>query len=448
MKRILYILLLLFPGLLSAQFGLNYGVLLQSTSNVNALITKWTVPAGDFTFPAGNLGVYNSTIDWGDGSSKNTITAYNDLDLTHTYAAGTYQISVTGAFPWFYINNGAVKTYLDTIIQWGDVGLVTTQGAFYGASNASGIIGIIPYSVVDVGMNSFQSSGFSGDVIIPNTVTSIGVSAYRDVSNMTGTLTISSNISLIPTTCFYNTPLTGTLTIPSSVTSIGVLSFSLTKFTGNLIIPNTVTTLLSSAFEDAIFNGTLTISTGLSSLSNSVFKGVPFIGTLSIPSNIITIGDFVFYQNKYTGAITIPNTVTSIGAYSFALITTTSGELTLSTSLTSIPDNAFRQTSITGNLNIPSGITSIGVSSFILCTSITGTLTLPSTIASIGNTAFFLSASISRVDCHATTAPTTGTDSFEMGGTARPLHVPVGATGYNVAPWTTTSIFSSITFDL
>ncbi len=43
---------------------------------------------------------------------------------------------------------------------------------------------------------------------------------------------------------------------------------------------------------------------------------------------------------------------------------------------------------------------------------------------------------------------TVGTIGFRLGGTARPLHVKNGATGYNVAPWTDTSIFSSIIYDL
>ena len=34
------------------------------------------------------------------------------------------------------------------------------------------------------------------------------------------------------------------------------------------------------------------------------------------------------------------------------------------------------------------------------------------------------------------------------GNYAKPLHVKIGATGYNVAPWTDTAIFSSIIYDL
>lgn len=103
-------------------------------------ITEWVVPSGSFTFPAGNTGTYNAEIDFGDGGGWKTITAYNDADLTNTYASGgTYQIKVRGTFPWVYINNGTVKTYITKVIQWGDVGFESMDNAFYGATSLADI---------------------------------------------------------------------------------------------------------------------------------------------------------------------------------------------------------------------------------------------------------------------------------------------------------------------
>ena len=57
-------------------------------------------------------------------------------------------------------------------------------------------------------------------------------------------------------------------------------------------------------------------------------------------------------------------------------------------------------------------------------------------------------SNVASVYCYATSAPTVGTEGFTLTGAARPLHVKIGATGYNVAPWTNTAIFSSIIYDL
>jgi len=69
-------------------------------------------------------------------------------------------------------------------------------------------------------------------------------------------------------------------------------------------------------------------------------------------------------------------------------------------------------------------------------------------VSSIGNYSFAGMNNVTSVYCYATSAPTVGTGGFTLGGTARPLHVKIGATGYNVAPWTNTAIFSSIIYDL
>ncbi len=88
------------------------------------------------TIPAGNTGTYNATIDWGDESADSTITTYNDADLAHTYAdAGTYDVTISGTFPWLYFNNGGDKLKLKEIKSWGDIGQTSLSGAFYGCSN-------------------------------------------------------------------------------------------------------------------------------------------------------------------------------------------------------------------------------------------------------------------------------------------------------------------------
>ncbi|MFI3240033.1 MAG: leucine-rich repeat domain-containing protein, partial [Bacteroidales bacterium] len=94
-------------------------------------------------------------------------------------------------------------------------------------------------------------SGFTGDLTIPNSVNSIGLSAFSECSGFTGELTIGNSVTSIGSKTFYNcSGFTGGLTIPNSITSIGVAAFGLCSgFTGELIIGNSVTTIGISAFE-------------------------------------------------------------------------------------------------------------------------------------------------------------------------------------------------------
>ena len=48
------------------------------------------------TLPLISTGNYNFYVDWGDGSG-NTITTYNQPEITHTYAsASTYTVTISG----------------------------------------------------------------------------------------------------------------------------------------------------------------------------------------------------------------------------------------------------------------------------------------------------------------------------------------------------------------
>jgi surface protein len=76
---------------------------------------------------------YNYTVDWGDGSSSS-----ETGDAIHTYASpGTYTVSITGAFPRIFFNDGGDKDKLIEINQWGINAWTSMENAFYGCSNLS-----------------------------------------------------------------------------------------------------------------------------------------------------------------------------------------------------------------------------------------------------------------------------------------------------------------------
>ena len=97
-----------------------------------------------------------------------------------------------------------------------------------------------------------------------------------------------------------------------------------------------------------------------------------------------------------------------------------------------------------------SNLTLLYANLFQNCTGLTGTLHLPSSVASMYAYTFFgVGSGITKVNCYRSIAPgTSSTYTLYLGGTPRPLHVPVGSSGYNINPWTNTEIFSSIIADL
>jgi hypothetical protein len=106
-----------------------------------------------FVLPAGDIGTYNATIDWGDGSTS-TITAYDDADLTHAYAVeGVYLVQITGDFPQPYFNNtGDRAKVLSVDFGDGSVGITSLNRSFFGCLNITLVNGKIPATVTGSGL--------------------------------------------------------------------------------------------------------------------------------------------------------------------------------------------------------------------------------------------------------------------------------------------------------
>ena len=210
----------------------------------------------------------------------------------------------------------------------------------------------------------------------------------------------------------------------------------------------------------------------LTTIENGVFHNcIGLTGILNIPNSVTTIGNEAFRNcTGLTGSLTIPNSVTSIGNLAFFYCTGFTGSLTISNSVTTIGTEAFRNcTGFTGSLTIPNSVITIGNVAFLDCTGFTGRLTISNSVTtigyqafrnctgftgigtilgrpSIGSQAFNTLSSISEWHILSSTAPSVQSDTW--GNYAKPLHVKIGATGYNIQPFTNTAIFSSIIYDL
>lgn len=98
-------------------------------------ITEWTVGTNQFIeLPLSSSGVYDFSIDWGDGTPIQNITSWNQPEKNHSFAvAGSYDVKILGACDYFIVNNGTARTWITKVKQWG-VNPFTNLN-FYGCLN-------------------------------------------------------------------------------------------------------------------------------------------------------------------------------------------------------------------------------------------------------------------------------------------------------------------------
>lgn len=87
-----------------------------------------------FKLPLVSNGVYDMTVDWGDGSSDK-ITAYNQLETTHEYGVeGIYTISISGTLKNWSFNNTGDRLKITDISKWAIFTQENTSNAFRGCT--------------------------------------------------------------------------------------------------------------------------------------------------------------------------------------------------------------------------------------------------------------------------------------------------------------------------
>ena len=147
-----------------------------------------------------------------------------------------------------------------------------------------------------------SNSWYSGDIIIPETVTyegekysvtSIGDCAFQNFYDLTS------------------------VNIPNSVTSIGTMAFQ--KCTGltSVNIPNSVTSIGSNAFQNCSALTSVNIPNSVTQIGLGVFYGCSNLTSITIPNSFTSINDF-FFANCGLTSVTIPNSVTSIRSCAFS----------------------------------------------------------------------------------------------------------------------------------
>ena len=266
----------------------------------------------------------------------------------------------------------------------------------YAFSNCYGLNGSLTLSnsLKTIGSSAFYwCQELKGNLTLPDSVTTIGDNAFRNCYKFTGNLTIPNSVTTIGVGAFYNCyGFTGNLTIPNSVTTIGNGAFQeCSGFTGSLILPNSVTTIGESAFNQCFGFTNLKLSEKLSIIPLNAFSGCTNLsGELVIPASVKEIGREAFSNcSGFTGNLTIPNSVTTIGESAFDQCSGFTGSLILPNSVTTIGKGAFNKCSgFTGSLILPNSVTTIGESAFYNCQRFTGDLTIPSSITTIEDKTF------------------------------------------------------------
>ncbi len=279
--------------------------------------------------------------------------------------------------------------------------------AFKGFSNLESITFGDDSKLFSIGEGAFENCGRLTSIYIPGNVVFIGESAFYGCSSLQG-ITVDEHNSNYSSqdgilfnkekTEFIHIPKAiKSASIPNSINSIGNSAFEDCSSLTNITIPDSVTRIGDDAFSGCNNIQTATIPTRAisyipkanlqkvvitsgKSIEEGAFSDCSSLTNITIPDSVTRIGDDAFSGCNNIQTATIPTRAISyIPKANLQKVVITSGK--------SIEEGAFSDCSSLKNVTIPDSVTSIGGGAFEDCSRLTN-ITIPDSVTSIGDDAF------------------------------------------------------------
>ena len=246
----------------------------------------------------------------------------------------TIPSSVTSIGVWAFANCGAIeKVCIDDLDWW--LALTDPDGRYLPHGdlylNGKPVTSVtISEGLLGLRRSMFRKMTSLESVIIPASVTSIGIQAFQGCSSLT-TVTIPSSVTRIGASAFEGCSSLASVMIPESITDIGSSAFAFCDSLQEIRVAegNKAYTSVDGVLYDASLRillqcpggktGEVSIPEGVNGIEFSALQGCSCLKGVTIPASVTSIGKSAFASCSSLASMIIPAGVITIESGAFAL---------------------------------------------------------------------------------------------------------------------------------
>lgn len=250
-------------------------------------------------------------------------------------------------------------------------------------------------TIIDGDLKSNTATTYSGDLVIPDTVTinnkqyfvtSIATYCFYKGSDLTS-VELPSRLLKIGSHAFDSCMvLTSVGDIPEAVFTVDDYAFRCCSSLDSINMPESLTYLGDYAFYGcSSLDHKITLPDGLTAIRQHTFNGCSAVPEFELSENIVTLGTYAFANCRAMKTINIHDAITSMGTYCFYGCWSLEGTITLPTNTTfySVPSYCFGHCRSVEAFVIGKNVKYLNWAAFLGCSKITE-LNLPASIVAEG----------------------------------------------------------------
>lgn len=259
---------------------------------------------------------------------------------------------------------------------------------------------ILPNTLTTIGENAFSGCINLKTILIPQTVTGIAGFAFKDCRSLPA-IEIPEKVTSIGNSAFQGCANLKNVILPTGIKAINAREFADCPALEIVSIPATVETVQKTAFENSL-SINLKVVYGTAGEEFAKANSIPYtytvqntadfsylrsgngaelvcyigqINDVNIPASldgapVWRIGPGAFQESAYARNVTLPETVREIGDWAFAYAEGLKS-VNISDGIIKIGANAFTGSTNLSELLIPSSVTEIGIDAFRDCPNLT-----------------------------------------------------------------------------